>query len=759
MPPSHDTPSDDATDSEEPDDLDVTMVEFGGGDPGDPIVGQTFAGCTVLRKLGQGGMGAVYLAQRGADGAQVVVKFLAAEQAANPTWRARFVREAQVMQRIEHENVVAIHAVEADGQHPFIVMEFVDGRSLEEELEERERFEPLEAARIARDIALGLASAHTQGVIHRDIKPANVLLSRAGEVKVLDFGLAKNVEVDDGLSLPGQVLGTPHYMAPEQWGDHMVDARCDVYSLGATLYHLVTGNTPFRGRNPTAISRRAMRGEFPRPRELAPELSEEVELVILRMMMTNRTYRYPTAEACAADLTRLLEGKVVPVPRLVPAGGGARIPLIPGESFLLGRDETCDVPVDDRSVSRQHARIDRDRTGFVLHDLGSTYGTFVGGMRVQHVVLKDRDEVRLGKVTFHFREGGDGLVTRRLSSDELRVRTLPAPFVEVLIERGDRRAVLSLLERLPDDEVDRRVDASRTRIRELLGGDVAEEVGRRVEAALRRRRNRVPHYLFTTTHENLGDDVEAWLLWWDQTHPTYPAQVGSRRAPHSVRLHVLRGEPEARTIVLPEEPVVELGREGDATLRDRSVSRLHATLLRFQERLAVRDEGSRFGTLLNGERVRLSFLRSGDRITLGRVELEVEIVPAEPEGAEAELQPVEPDAFFALAEMDHPAVATGLIYLLDVAAETSWLEPEAETLFEDAAEAERFVKAVRRRYAVEANRARRVLPKILGEDRGDDVRAWMELVRQRGDDLPVQVLPQGWFPAHTDSGSYRLQSR
>ncbi len=746
-------------------DLGATMVDLGSAaDPDDPLIGQSFSGCTIVRKLGEGGMGSVYLARRERDRGEVVVKFLAKEQAANPTWRARFLREAQVMQQIAHPNVVAIESLEGEGDHPHMVMEFVDGESLEEALVARQRFEPMEAVRIAREIALGLAHAHASGVIHRDIKPGNVLVSHAGEVKVLDFGLAKNVEIDDGLSLPGQVLGTPHYMAPEQWGDHRVDARCDVYSLGATLFHLVTGQTPFAGRNPTAISRKAMRGEFPRPRELAPELPEDVELAILHMMMTDRAYRTPSAQACADELGRVLAGRELEVPRLVrrlPGGREQRLPLLPQEAFVLGRDDTCDIVVVDRSVSRQHARIERGITGFVLHDLGSTYGTHVGGMRVQHVVLKDQDEVRLGKVSLVFRDGHGqaALSTRRISAEELAVQALPAPFIEVLIERGDRRAVLSLLERLPEDDVERRVEACRRRVRELLGGDLGEQVGKRVEAALRRRRGRVPHYLFTITHENLGDDVEAWLGWWDNARVSYPAQAASRRAPPSVRLHVLRGEDgEPRTIALSDEPLAELGREESCgvQLRSRSVSRLHATILRLQERLAIRDEGSRFGTLLNGARVRMAFLRPGDRVTLGQVELEVEVTEPEPEGAEAELIAVEPDAFFALAELGHLSAATGLVYLLDVAAETSWVDGEARAVYPDPEEAEKFAKAVRRRYGVEAQRARRVLPTLLGEDRGDDLAGWLELLRGR--ELPPQVLPQGWFPSHTDSGSYRLQT-
>src|SRR5581483_12395277 len=156
----------------------------------------------------------------------------------------------------------------------------------------------LEGARIARDIAHGLAEAHKNGIIHRDVKPANVLLTRAGEVKILDFGLAKEVQSEDGLSMPGQILGTPSFMAPEQWGHHKVDARCDVFSLGVTLYNLLTKKLPFPAESTQEIAKLIAKNDYISPRGHDPKIPEDLELAIFQMMAIDHRFRYASAEQC-----------------------------------------------------------------------------------------------------------------------------------------------------------------------------------------------------------------------------------------------------------------------------------------------------------------------------------------------------------------------------------------------------------------------------------------------------------------------------
>jgi serine/threonine-protein kinase len=719
------------------------------------MVGKVFSACTVVRKLGQGGMGAVYLAKRSEDDAEVVIKFLDPRMAMNPDWRARFLREARVMQRIAHENIVGIYALEGEGDRPHIVIEYVNGEPLDEVVN-RGPLEPIQATRIGLHVAEALAHAHTAGIIHRDIKPANVLLNHDGRVKVLDFGLAKSAEGDDQLSMAGQVLGTPHYMAPEQWGTHAVDARCDIFSLGAMLYHLVTGSVPFPGKKPGVVYKKVMKGIMQRPRELAPTLPEDLELVILKAMDRDRRYRYPNAKECAQDLQRILDGEHVDVPKLIVRKGpdaGKRHALLPGDSFVVGRDESCQVPIVDRSVSRQHARIERGKTGYVIHDLGSTYGTFVGGMRVRDVVLKDRDELRFGKVTVEFRDGGLGRATlapKAVPADRMQVRTVPQPFVDALVDLQDRRAVLSLLERLAPRAVEDAVERTRTSLRVRFGGEVAENASKLVERALKRATSRAPSQLFAITHENGGDDVERWLTWWDHVRSTYPRQLAPMHSATPTCFEVLEGEPEPRTIELSNEPMFGIGREDCAVqLRSRSVSRLHATLFRFDRRHVIRDEGSRFGTLLNGERVRMAFLRYGDELSLGKVKLRFEVQSSQ--GAETFVHGrhgVDPEVFMALSEIGHASTAKGLIAFLERAADLGWVAAEAERLFpQDAAKRAELEKTVEAAYREQAKLALARLPKVLPGQPSDDPAAWRQRFEAQKKDLPVQLLPQGWFPA------------
>jgi serine/threonine protein kinase len=735
---------------------DATMVDAGPPAGADPMVGRVFSDCTVLRKLGQGGMGSVYLARR-PDGSEVVIKFLAQEQISNRTWRGRFIREAEVLRRIKHPNIVEIYSVDGESDQPHIVMEFVNGGALDEELEERGSFPALEGARIARDVAKALHEAHKNGIIHRDIKPANILLTHDGVVKMLDFGLAKNMAVDDGLSLPGQVLGTPHYMAPEQWGDHQVDARCDVFSLGATLYHLITGALPFPGHSPQAISRKVCEGEYLDAAELVPDLPRELGLVIHRLLEPNRHYRCPSAQRCATDLQRAIDGTPVEVPRLVersPERPNVRHPLLPGHRFTVGRDQSSDVVIPDASVSRQHVIMERGKTGWILRDQGSTYGTFVGGMRVREVVLKDGDDIRMGKVQLEFRDGGLAQdlnkTTRRISPQQLQVTTEPEPLMRALVESSDRRAVVSLLEQLAPDDLKVRLESARETLEGLLEREEVEAAVRRVEARYKRRLTMLPMQLFSISHENLGDDVEAWLAWWDHARESYPPQIATQTPKPRVRFRVVAGEPEPRVIPLDDKVLYSVGRDekSDVVLRSRSVSRLHATILRFHTRLVIRDEGSRFGTTLNGERVRLAFLSSGDRVVMGKVEMIFEIDTLDAMGTigVAGTFPVESEVYLALEQQDHPSCAATLVRFLEVEDKNEWIQQEALRLFEEPQRAQAFAARVAKAYVRRAQNARAALPKIL-QGQADSPEGWRALLNAKRAELPPQIEPAGYFPS------------
>jgi pSer/pThr/pTyr-binding forkhead associated (FHA) protein len=726
------------------------------------ILGNIYSGCKITKKLGAGGMGQVFFAQRLVDDVTVVVKFLAPEQANNPTWRKRFLREAHMQIQLKHPNIVELFSVDGVHSQPHLVMELVTGKELTDALEAVGMFAPEEATRIIRDLADALALAHKHGVIHRDIKPQNALVTTEGVVKLLDFGLAKNTEMDDGLSLAGQILGTPQYMAPEQWGDHEVDARCDIFSLGATLYHLLTGTMPFQGSKPRQVARKAKEGDYVEPRELVPDASEDLCIVIHRMMEPQRRFRYTEMTEVVKDLNAILAGEPIEVPRFIEKTGkrrGRRCALVRGHVFKVGRDANHTVPIPNKSVAKNHAEITRGKLGFTLRDLGSENGSFVGNMRVREVILKDGDIVKFGKTVFQFFDGGlekartEARITRKLSkSTEVSAENTYQSLMDGLVEVRDRRIVVHLLELLPTEDHAKEAELAWQVMKDLLGGEIAGKVVGRLEARLKRRSVMLPSQLFSITRENLGGDVEAWLSWWDNLRDKYPPQIttfGSKLT--KSRLTVVRGEKKPRRIpVADDKSELSMGRDpkADIPIKNRSVSRLHATLLRFHERLGIRDEGSRFGTLLNGNSVRVSFLKNGDQIVLGKARLLFEerrtLDLSGKESGEIVLLPAR--LYFCLSDLKHGSVAHSLIRFLEMEDETAWFQENAEKLFTDGKPRSNFIEKVKKIYVRHANKAREILPVIFSGQSANSAAEWRVILDAEREDLPPQVQPMGWFP-------------
>ena len=221
------------------------------------------AGYEILEELGHGGMGIVYRARQLKPKRLVAIKVLMPALAANPTARKRFVREAQAMAAIEHEHVVTIYHVGAEGGLPYLAMQLLHGETLHRRLERDQRLPWQDVVRMGREIADGLSAAHQAGLVHRDIKPGNLWLQEGGDqpaVKILDFGLARAVTANTQLSERGAVVGTPQYMSPEQARGAEVDARSDLFSLGAVLYRAATGALPFRGNNIFAADAQGLLG-------------------------------------------------------------------------------------------------------------------------------------------------------------------------------------------------------------------------------------------------------------------------------------------------------------------------------------------------------------------------------------------------------------------------------------------------------------------------------------------------------------------
>ena len=260
----------------------------------------------VLEVVGQGGFGVVLKARDNDLQRIAAVKVLLPEVARSGTARKRFIREARAAAAVSHDHVIGIFAVAAEKIPPYLVMEFVNGRSLQQKLDGDGPFELAEVLRVGMQVAEGLAAAHKQGLVHRDIKPANILLENGVErVKITDFGLARAVD-DTGVTQTGVVAGTPQYMAPEQARGEALDPRSDLFSLGSVLYALCTGHAPFRAQNTIATLKRVCEEEPRSIREIRPELPDSLVDIIRRLHAKAAPDRIQTATEVAQLLAELL---------------------------------------------------------------------------------------------------------------------------------------------------------------------------------------------------------------------------------------------------------------------------------------------------------------------------------------------------------------------------------------------------------------------------------------------------------------------
>ncbi|HEV3226790.1 MAG TPA: Stk1 family PASTA domain-containing Ser/Thr kinase [Acidimicrobiales bacterium] len=273
------------------------------------------------RRLARGGMADVFLARDQLLDRPVAVKVLFPEFATDPSFVERFRREAQSAANLNHPNIVSVYDWGQEQGTYFIVMEYVEGRSLAEILGTEGPLHPQRAAEVASDVAAALGFAHRNGVVHRDVKPGNVLISPTGQVKVADFGIARalGADPDSNLTQAGSVMGTATYFAPEQAQGLPLDPRSDLYSLGVVLYEMVAGRPPFSGESPVAIAYKHVQEQPAPPRHLNTNVPPALEAIILKLLAKNPQARYPSAEDLRADLRRFQEGQ----PVLAASGGSA----------------------------------------------------------------------------------------------------------------------------------------------------------------------------------------------------------------------------------------------------------------------------------------------------------------------------------------------------------------------------------------------------------------------------------------------------
>ncbi len=258
----------------------------------------------ILARLGTGGTGSVYKARHEETGELVAVKVASAAAARSTVMRQRFELEFRAARTLQHPHIVQALDFGEENSVPYLVMELVDGKSLGQHIEDEGRLPETAAVEVGVQIALALQAAHDQGIIHRDVKPDNILLTSDFLAKLADLGLAKDLDADLNLTRTSSVLGTPNFMAPEQFMDtRNVHPGCDVYSLGATLYMAVTGQIPFLSRGHIGTLKKKMTDELAPPRQLVPGLSERVERAILRAMRAAREERPASCRQFVEELT------------------------------------------------------------------------------------------------------------------------------------------------------------------------------------------------------------------------------------------------------------------------------------------------------------------------------------------------------------------------------------------------------------------------------------------------------------------------
>ena len=291
-----------------------------------PASFETPPGYEILAELGRGGMGVVYKALQVRAKRVVALKMILSSGHASRADLERFRIEGESIARLRHANVVQVFEVGEHEGRPFFALEYCENGSLADKLGGNP-LPPREAAELVESVAHGIAAAHAKGVVHRDLKPANVLIDAAGQPKVTDFGLAKQIsadeEVDSGLTHTGSVMGTPSYMAPEQaWGEtRQIGTSSDVYAVGAILYECLTGRPPFKGTSLADTLDQVRKREPVAPGQLVAKVPRDLETICLKCLRKEPAQRYASAEALADDLRRWRAGEPI-VAR--PVGRGER---------------------------------------------------------------------------------------------------------------------------------------------------------------------------------------------------------------------------------------------------------------------------------------------------------------------------------------------------------------------------------------------------------------------------------------------------
>ncbi|MFE6718821.1 Stk1 family PASTA domain-containing Ser/Thr kinase [Streptomyces albidoflavus] len=315
--------------------------------------------------LGRGGMAEVYLAHDTRLGRTVAVKTLRADLARDPSFQARFRREAQSAASLNHPAIVAVYDTGEDYVDgvsiPYIVMEYVDGSTLRELLHSGRKLLPERSMEMTIGILQALEYSHRAGIVHRDIKPANVMLTRNGQVKVMDFGIARAMG-DSGMTMTqtSAVIGTAQYLSPEQAKGEQVDARSDLYSTGCLLYELLTVRPPFVGDSPVAVAYQHVREEAQAPSVFDPEITPEMDAIVLKALVKDPDYRYQSADEMRADIEACLDGQ--------PVGATAAMGAVGYGGYPDDQPTTAMRPQDGAAPTSMLPPVNSDDGGYGYDD-------------------------------------------------------------------------------------------------------------------------------------------------------------------------------------------------------------------------------------------------------------------------------------------------------------------------------------------------------------------------------------------------------